>query len=159
KAVVAARHLQLPLLGRRRQRVGDSVQPVRRLHLDLRAGRPVGQRALRARFPAEAPRPREEIKKRGAAAAPTRLFASCGDGYLRLLSHSWPTMPPTTAPPAAPARLPLVTAEPATPPSAAPVAVCCSCFDMCPQPPSIAAASAASTTPIRVFIQISLVIS
>src|SRR3954470_2975485 len=87
----------------------------------------------------------------------TPLLPGVAGAYWRLRSHSCPTMPPAIAPPAAPARLPLVTAEPATPPRAAPVAVCCSCFDMCPHPASAATASAAaSENPIRVFIPVSL---
>src|SRR5205809_257619 len=42
----APRHVQLRLLGRRRQCVGNPLQPQGRLHLDLRAGRPRGPRPL-----------------------------------------------------------------------------------------------------------------
>src|SRR6185436_7695449 len=46
--------LQLSLLGPRRQRLGDPFEPERRLHLDLRAGRPGRPRALRERLPRQA---------------------------------------------------------------------------------------------------------
>ncbi|TMG73260.1 MAG: class II aldolase/adducin family protein [Betaproteobacteria bacterium] len=50
----APRHLQLPFLGRRRQRLGDPLQSERRLHLDLRAGRSRGPGTFRARLPPQA---------------------------------------------------------------------------------------------------------
>src|SRR5581483_9222960 len=64
-------------------------------------------------------------------------------------------MPPATAPPTAPARLPPVTAEPPMPPIAAPVAVLRSVRDMWPQPASAATAIAAASD-IAVFIRVSL---
>src|SRR3970282_853186 len=66
-----------------------------------------------------------------------RQNASPRTRYFLSLLVSWPTTPPTAAPPIVPAVLPPVRTLPATPPTAAPIAVSFCCGVIVLQPPSI----------------------
>src|SRR5207249_1437228 len=79
KAASAARNLQLLLLGRRRQLLGDPDQSARRLQLTVRTGRPCGQGP-----------PRPQLQ----AAGPGYLVRFQNTAFLAKAGSTWPPWEP-----------------------------------------------------------------